>query len=143
MGTTEGGSKPASSTGAVPQLSNTPLMNFHIPGLAPNPANANNPTSTVSQHKTKFHALTFHHSHFTRAADKGDSTLNAIKQAILPTQLAPDQSVKSFYDARPPPSTIYNPAKVQTRTSSRIVTRDSKCLALEREQRRIVRNGLR
>ncbi|KNE57135.1 hypothetical protein AMAG_02885 [Allomyces macrogynus ATCC 38327] len=95
--------------------------------------------------KTKFHTLSFHHVHHARTNDREPGTLAYIKHAIFPTQLLPDQTVAQHHEAVKAAGggsgergavEQYMAEKVQTRTTSRIITKDSKVLAMERERRR-------
>ncbi|KAJ3363023.1 hypothetical protein GGF32_004888 [Allomyces javanicus] len=97
--------------------------------------------------KTKFHAISFHHVHHARTSDREPGTLAYIKHAIFPTQLLPDQTVAQHHEAVKAAGggraggergavEQYMAEKVQTRTTSRIITKDSKMLAMERERRR-------
>ncbi|KAI9225123.1 hypothetical protein BC828DRAFT_411 [Blastocladiella britannica] len=86
-------------------------------------------------HRTKFHALSFHHSHFAKAQDRDTSSLTAIKHAILPPPLLPDQVITpaqiDAVRARHP----HVCEKVATRTVQMIVTRNAKNVATEKTRR--------
>ncbi|KNE70884.1 hypothetical protein AMAG_14983 [Allomyces macrogynus ATCC 38327] len=120
------------------------------PSLGTHPAAATVTAHAPAAHtKTKFHAISFHHVHHARTSDREPGTLAYIKHAIFPTQLLPDQTVAQHHEAVKAAGgggaggergTVeqYMAEKVQTRTTSRIITKDRKMLAMERERRRQV-----
>ncbi|KAI9183229.1 hypothetical protein H9P43_004146 [Blastocladiella emersonii ATCC 22665] len=123
-------------------------LNISVGGGAhPGGGSPATPGPGAGPHKpTKFHPVTFHHSHFARNNDREPSTVTNIRQAILPVPLLPDQTVTAAHLEQERQkragttgggaSTGYMAEKVQTRTTSRIVTRDSKAVAAERSKRR-------
>ncbi|KAJ3373328.1 hypothetical protein GGF31_000761 [Allomyces arbusculus] len=118
------------------------------PSSSTHPAAAATAAHAPATHaKTKFHAISFHHVHHARTNDREPGPLAYIKHAIFPTQLLPDQTVAQHHEAVKAAGgngaggergvmEQYMAEKVQTRTTSRIITKDSKMLAMERERRR-------
>ncbi|KAJ1506697.1 hypothetical protein HMI55_001068 [Coelomomyces lativittatus] len=96
---------------------------------------ASGPTSGGG-HRSKFHPVTFHHSHFNKNIEKENLSMTQLKQALFPNALnnsGTDQAVR-MSDIRVGP--IYLGEKVFMRTGSGTLTRDSRAIALEKVKRR-------